>query len=77
MNTSLRNLKNAPLKEYCETCKAETERCQYYPVGRSRQHGRCLQCDRTDPRYAAVAQSGDKRYCRDCDRAHRLAPSGH
>jgi len=63
------------LKEYCEVCKTETERCQYYPAGRSRQHGRCLKCDQKDPRSAGGHQSGDLRYCNECDRMHRHPPS--
>ena len=60
--------------QYCETCKTETERCQYYPAGRSRQHGKCLECDRKDVRNARVVVSKDKRYCSECDRIHNLGP---
>lgn len=67
---------NATLRDYCEVCKAETERCQYYPAGRSRQHGKCLECDRTDPRSVIANQNRDPRYCKECDRNHHLAPSG-
>jgi hypothetical protein len=63
------------LKDYCEVCKADTERCQYYPAGRSRQHGRCLQCDRNDPRSSSSHQSTDARYCKDCDRNRRIPPN--
>jgi hypothetical protein len=59
---------------YCEVCKAETDRCQYYPKGRSRQHDRCLECDRHDPRVPENLRTTDPRYCSDCDRTRRLAP---
>jgi len=65
---------NESLREYCEVCKAQTERCQYFPAGRSRQHGRCLACDRKDPRSAGGYQSTDARYCNECDHNHRLVP---
>jgi hypothetical protein len=61
-------------KTYCETCKIDTEKCQYYPAGRSRQHGACLECDRTDPRSMGAPQSTDARYCKGCDRARRTPP---
>ena len=57
---------------FCETCKADTARCEYYPAGRSRQHGKCLECDRKDIRNPRP--SGDKRYCVECDRNHRTPP---
>jgi len=58
--------------DYCDVCKSETPRCQYYPVGRSRQHGKCLECDRKDPRNPQAYQNKDVRYCTECDRNHRL-----
>jgi hypothetical protein len=65
----------ATFTDYCDVCKTQTARCQYYPAGRSRQHAKCLACDRADPRNAAGLQSTDPRYCNECDRNHRLAPS--
>jgi hypothetical protein len=59
--------------EYCDVCKTETKRCQYYPAGRSRRHGKCLECDRKDPRNPEAYQSKDSRYCCECDRNHHLA----
>lgn len=59
--------------EFCDVCKAETERCQYYPIGRSRQHGRCLECDRKDARNPTPYQNKDRRYCSECDRNRQLA----
>jgi len=59
--------------EYCETCKTDTPRCQYYPKGRSRRHGKCLECDRKDPRNPAGFKRKDARYCYECDRSHNLA----
>jgi len=58
---------------YCETCKRDTKRCQYYPAGRSRQHGKCLECDRNDIRNSGSYKVKDSRYCIDCDRAHQLS----
>ena len=55
-----------PLTLYCEICKAVTKRCEYYPKGRSRQHGKCLQCDKNDPTHPA---SSNPRYCYECYRA--------
>jgi len=66
---------NPSLRDYCEVCKAETERCRYFPAGRSRQHGKCLACDRKDPRNTGL-KSSDPQYCIECDRNHRLAPGG-
>jgi hypothetical protein len=63
--------------QYCDVCKTETERCQYYPAGRSRQHGKCLECDRKDVRNSRVYVSKDKRYCGECDRTHNLGPQQH
>ena len=63
--------------EYCEICKAETPRCQYYPAGRSRQHGKCLKCDSTDTRNPRPFETQDRRYCGDCDRNHQLAGKRH
>ena len=57
--------------EYCDVCKKETHRCEYYPAGRSRQHAKCLECDRKDPRNSDGHQSQDSRYCIDCDKNHR------
>jgi len=61
-------------KEYCDVCKTDTKRCQYYPAGRSRQHGKCLECDQKDPRTPQARQNRDNRYCSECDHAHHLAP---
>ena len=60
--------------QYCDVCKADTKRCQYYPAGRSRQHGKCLECDRKDPRTPQARHNRDNRYCSECDHAHHLAP---
>jgi hypothetical protein len=62
---------NTVVSKYCDVCKTETERCQYYPKGRSRQHDTCLKCDRNDPRTPERYRSRDSRYCTECDRAHR------
>ena len=62
---------NGTISKYCDVCKAETKRCQYYPIGRSRQHDVCLECDRKDRRNSE-AVSSDPRYCIECDRNHRL-----
>ena len=43
------------------------------PRVRSRQHDRCLECDRKDPRQASL-DSTDSRYCITCDREHRIPP---
>jgi len=59
--------------EYCDVCKKDTHRCEYYPMGRSRQHGKCLECDQKDPRTQTAHQSRDSRYCVECDRNHRSA----
>lgn len=59
--------------EYCDVCKAETQRCQYYPAGRSRRHGKCLECDRKDPRTPQGSRTKDARYCLECDRNHNQA----
>ena len=56
--------------EYCDVCKLNTPRCQYYPAGRSRRHGKCLECDRKDPRSPQGSRSKDSRYCLECDRSH-------
>jgi len=61
--------------KFCEVCKAETKRCQYYPKGRSRQHDMCLKCDKEDRRHTQDAPSSDSRYCIECDRAHRFVGS--
>ena len=62
---------NTTILKYCEVCKTETKRCQYYPKGRSRQHDLCLECDRKNPRTPGGHHSSDPRYCAECDRAHR------
>jgi hypothetical protein len=54
--------------EYCDPCKSSTKRCEYYPAGRSRQHGKCLECDRKDPRTPKGLQRKDARYCYECNR---------
>jgi hypothetical protein len=58
-----------PISEHCEICKTETKRCEYYPKGRSRQHGKCLQCDANDPKRLEGYRKRDPRYCVECDRA--------
>lgn len=58
--------------DYCDVCKTYTSRCQYYPKGRSRQHGTCLECSRNDQRNSGGFQSSDRRYCYQCDR-NRIA----
>ena len=65
---------NAISAKYCDVCKADTKRCQYYPKGRSRQHDRCLECDRKDRRNSESHQSSDSRYCVECDRIQRIGP---
>jgi hypothetical protein len=62
----------ATLAKYCDVCKADTHRCEYYPKGRSRQHDSCLECDRRDARNAESPVSSDRRYCVACDRDRRL-----
>jgi hypothetical protein len=59
------------VKEYCEICKTETPRCQYYPAGRSRQHGKCLECDRKDARNVYESNGGP--YCVECERNRQSA----
>jgi hypothetical protein len=59
--------------EYCDVCKKETLRCEYYPMGRSRQHRKCLECDTRDPKNSVPPQTRDRRYCIECDRNHRAA----
>lgn len=59
------------VKEYCEICKTETARCQSYQAGRSRQHGKCLECDRKDARNANESSGGPN--CVECERSHRSA----
>ena len=51
--------------EYCESCKAYTKRCEFYPVGRSRQHGKCLECDRKDPKHGDNYRRKPQ-YCYEC-----------
>lgn len=55
----------------CDVCRANTRRCEYYPPGRSRQHGKCLECERKDPRIQEGYGSTDPRYCVECDRIRR------
>jgi hypothetical protein len=59
---------NTTISKYCDVCKADTKRCQYYPQGRSRQHDLCLECDRKDRRNSEAFPSSDARYCIECDR---------
>jgi hypothetical protein len=66
-----------PLKSYCDVCKAETQRCEYYPKGRSRQHGKCLECDKKDPTRPAGYRSSNPRYCYECARAYLAEKSEH
>jgi hypothetical protein len=61
--------------QYCEVCKTNTKRCEYYPKGRSRQHGACLDCDRKDPRHPEGYRSSDPRYCYECDRTRAIESS--
>ncbi len=60
--------------QFCDVCKKDTERCQYYPVGRRRQHAKCLECDRNDIRNVRAHLTHDKRYCTECDRIHTAGP---
>jgi hypothetical protein len=60
------------ISKYCDICKADTNRCEYYPKGRSRQHERCLECDRKDTRNSNSSKSSDARYCIECDANLRL-----
>ena len=55
------------VSEYCESCKVNTRRCEFYPVGRSRQHGACLQCDRQDPTHPEGYRDRNPQYCYACD----------
>jgi hypothetical protein len=57
------------IPEHCDICKTETKRCEYYPKGRSRRHGKCLRCDEKDPAHPEGYRSRDPRYCYECDRA--------
>ena len=59
----------AAASEYCDICTTPTKRCEYYPAGRSRRHGKCLECDRKDPRTPKDFQRKDVRYCYECNRA--------
>lgn len=52
---------------YCDVCKATTERCEFYPQGRSRQHGRCLRCDKNDSRTPAEYKPAKREYCYACN----------
>jgi len=63
------------ISKLCDVCRVETARCQYYPKGRSRQHDKCLNCDRKDTRNAQAGQSADPRYCIECNRNHHLSPN--
>jgi hypothetical protein len=60
---------NLVTSEQCDICKTETKRCEYYPKGRSRKHGKCLECDAKDPQRPEGYKSRDPRYCYECDRA--------
>lgn len=53
--------------EYCETCHANTKRCEFYPTGRSRQHGRCLECDLRDAKRPEDYHNRNRDYCFTCD----------
>ena len=59
------------ITSFCDVCKTETRRCEYYPRGRSRQHGKCLQCDKNDPTHTVGYRSSNPSYCYDCDRTCR------
>ena len=61
------------VSEYCDVCKTATKRCEYYPAGRSRKHGMCLECDARNPRNPVGYRSADPRYCIECDRNYRIA----
>ena len=58
---------NTTLLEYCDVCKAATRKCEYYPKGRSRQHGKCLECAKRDAKHPESYRSSDPRYCYACD----------
>jgi hypothetical protein len=62
----------ATIVRYCDVCKTETQRCEYYPKGRSLRHNVCLECNRKDPRITEAYRSTDPRYCTECDRVQRL-----
>jgi hypothetical protein len=62
----MRGVMSPATTEYCEACKAHTKRCEFYPVGRSRQHGTCLECDRKDPRRPENYRSLKPQYCYAC-----------
>jgi hypothetical protein len=40
----MRGVMSLTATEYCESCKASTKRCEFYPIGRSRQHERRNLC---------------------------------
>jgi hypothetical protein len=62
----MRGVMSLTATEYCESCKAYTKRCEFYPVGRSRQHGKCLECDRKDPKHPENYRSLKPQYCYEC-----------
>ena len=62
--------------EYCDVCRISTKHCEYYPAGRSRRHGKCLECDRKDPRSAKGFEKKDVRYCSECNRQENQ-PKSH
>lgn len=51
------------IAQYCDVCKTETRRCEYYPKSRSRQHGKCLKCDKNDPNRPEGYRSSNPSYC--------------
>ena len=61
---------------YCDVCKTETPRCEYYPAGRSRQHGKCLTCDRNDIRNPRPNANSASRYCGDCENNYLASQRG-
>jgi hypothetical protein len=60
------------ISAFCDRCKIETRRCEYYPKGRSRQHGMCLVCDSKDPKHPEGHKSRDPGVCYECDRNRRM-----
>jgi hypothetical protein len=66
----------AAAAEYCDVCRSNTKRCEYYPAGRSRRHGKCLECDHKDPRSPVGFKSKDVRYCRECDTSNNAPRPG-
>ena len=57
------------ISAYCDLCKTSTRGCEYYAKGRSRQHGKCLTCDKKIPRIPRGTTVNDPDYCYECDRA--------